>query len=225
MAGWKNKWGWTILIILHILGSSLSVVVLNKLTHSEFLRALSTPPGSNCPDQQVSISVIFLYKLSSPLTFLCYPQKYLHLQSEAWCGYLQEASHRTDAISWQHSVLWHCWQGAEEVHVSGSEQNENQDISGMSADTLFILQESSWFLSPPSSRCGSTSWSIRNLDQSIMREKNGYRLVRIIRISWCSNQHDRFLPSLFINVALPLHSYPSIHKAGFRCLNMGVSCH
>lgn len=100
-------------------------------------------------------------------------------------------------------------------------------INGMSADTLSRLQEPSWLLSLPASRCGSASWSIRNLGKSIMSEKNGYRLVRIIRISWCSNQHDRILPSLFIylSLPLPLHPYPSTHKAGFRCLNMGVSCH
>lgn len=45
------------------------MIVLNKLKHPDFLRALSAPPGSNCPDRLVNIfSVIFLYKLSSPPT-------------------------------------------------------------------------------------------------------------------------------------------------------------
>lgn len=69
LQGKKNKWAWTVpIILLHILGSSLCYSP-NKLKLPDFPRVLSALPGSNCSDQHVSIFfVIFLYKLSSPPT-------------------------------------------------------------------------------------------------------------------------------------------------------------
>lgn len=46
-----------------------------------------------------------------------------------------------------------------------------------------------------------------NLDQSMTAEKNVYCLFGTIRTSWCSNEHDRFLPSLFIHLYSHIHIY------------------
>lgn len=132
--------------------------------------ALSAPPGSNCPDQHVSIfSVIFLYKVSSPPT-PCVVHKNIFISSLKQdvdvYKYLPTNVMRSVGSTVHPGIADRVWK----IMFITLTPMKIKIINGISDGTLSRSQEPSWFPSLLSSRCGSASWT-KNLDQNMITEK------------------------------------------------------
>lgn len=184
-------------------------MVLNRLKYADFLKALNTQPGSDCPDHLINIfPVIFRYDLFPPPS-----PCFIHNNT-----LISILKHNVDICKDLHTNMMQSVgttmnqstadRMQEEIMFLALSTTKIRIITGMNTNTLLRLQELSWLPWPPFSRCVSASWSMTNLDQSILKEKNDYRLVMTIRTSWCPKQQDKLLSPLFTHLSLPSHLHP-----------------